>query len=75
MPKRKEHGVRFPDPDYVLRKGKYKGCKIRDVPEEYLEWMWDTKHWGWTINELDRRRKELEPNVDHEYEMWRNTHG
>ena len=45
--------VKFPDPQYVLNKGRYKGCKIQDLPEEYLEWMWDTHHWGWTINEIE----------------------
>lgn len=30
----------MPEPgDYILRFGKHKGCKLRDVPTGYLDWM------------------------------------
>jgi hypothetical protein len=58
---------KFPHPDYILKQGRYRGCRIRDLPEEYLEWMASTQDWGWAKGEIHRRRSEAEPNVDQEY--------
>ncbi len=48
-------GVKFPDPDYILRKGKYVGTMIKDLPASYLKWLAKENGAAWAVEELVRR--------------------
>jgi hypothetical protein len=47
--------VRFGDPDYVMRNGKWAGRSIKDLPLDYLEWAVEKMNWGWAKDEMARR--------------------
>jgi len=50
-----EEGVKFPHPDYVIARGRYRGTKIKDLTYDYLEWCIEKHGWGWAKDELARR--------------------
>ena len=51
----RETEVRFGDPEYRLRKGKYRGVRIMDLPIEFVDWCATNMQWGWALEELNRR--------------------
>lgn len=42
-------------PEFTLRFGKHAGCKVKDLPLDYLKWMASEQQAEWAVDEMVRR--------------------